>query len=149
MLRQATDNFGLQDSPRFGLGGSHHLPPYSILCNSPRRLHPNDFLSRDSRKEVLKLPRLGLSQFCGAITSCLELWSGRSLKQSCSSHRELSNGVLHATCTHGSWVDSQLFVVGSQTASLTPDFSFCHNLCYKFPNGSCEPILDIYISITF
>ncbi len=26
-----------------GLGGSHHLPPYSIFCTSPRGPHPNDF----------------------------------------------------------------------------------------------------------
>jgi hypothetical protein len=32
---------------------------------------------------------------------------------------------------------------------LTPDLSFCHNLCYKCPNGSWEPILDICISIAF
>jgi len=31
------------DSPRPGLGGSHHLPPYSILCGWPRSLHPNGF----------------------------------------------------------------------------------------------------------
>jgi len=32
---------GLLDSPRPELGGSHHLPPYIILCVSPPRLHPN------------------------------------------------------------------------------------------------------------
>jgi hypothetical protein len=32
-------------------------------------------------------------------------------------------------------------------ASLTPDPSFCHNLCYKCPNGPCEPIFDIYTLI--
>jgi len=32
-----------QDSPQPGLGGSHHLPPYSIFCGWPRRLHPNAF----------------------------------------------------------------------------------------------------------
>jgi hypothetical protein len=35
-------------------------------------------------------------------------------------------------------------VVGSQTASLTPDLSFNHNLCCRRPNGSCKAILDIY-----
>jgi len=30
-----------QDSPRPGLGGSHHLPPYSILCVWPQDQHPN------------------------------------------------------------------------------------------------------------
>jgi hypothetical protein len=31
------------DSPRPGLGGSHHLPPYNILYGWPWSLHPNDF----------------------------------------------------------------------------------------------------------
>ncbi len=64
--------------------------------------------------KVPKLPKSKLSQFCGAITSCSDLRSGRSLKQSCSSSREIFNGVLHVTCTHKSQVDSQHFVVGSQ-----------------------------------
>ncbi len=37
------------DSPRPGLGGSHHLPPYSILYSSARRLHLNGSFSRDSQ----------------------------------------------------------------------------------------------------
>jgi len=50
-------HFDTQDSPRPGLGGSHHLPPYSILCNAPRRLHPNGSFSRDSQVGVPKLSR--------------------------------------------------------------------------------------------
>ncbi len=50
-------HFGPQDSPRPGLGGSHHLPPYSILCSSPLRLHPNGSFSRDSQVGVLKLSK--------------------------------------------------------------------------------------------
>jgi hypothetical protein len=46
-------------------------------------------------------------------------------------------------------VNSRLLVVESQTANLTPDFSFGHNLCFKCPNGSCKPILDIYVLIDF
>jgi hypothetical protein len=57
--------------------------------------------------------------------------------------------MLHATCTQGNWVDSRLLMVGSQTATLTPDLSFGHNLCFKRPNGQCEPILYIYTSIVF
>jgi hypothetical protein len=53
------------------------------------------------------------------------------------------------TCTQGNRVDSQLLVVGSQIANLTPDLSFGHNLCFRCPNESCEPILDIYVSIAF
>ncbi len=26
---------------------------------------------------------------------------------------------------------------------------FCHNLCFRCPNGSCKPILDIYVLISF
>jgi len=50
-------HFGPQDSPRPGLRGSHHLPPYSILCNAPPRLHPNDSFSQDSQVGVSKLSR--------------------------------------------------------------------------------------------
>jgi len=48
-------HFGPQDSLRPGLGGSHHLLPYSILCNAPLRLHPNGSFSRDSQVGVPKL----------------------------------------------------------------------------------------------
>jgi hypothetical protein len=54
--------------------------------------------------------------------------------------------MLHAACTRGNWVNSQLLVVWS---SLTLGLPFDHNLCFRCPNGSCEPILDIYILITF
>jgi hypothetical protein len=96
-----------------------------------------------------KLPRLELPQFHGAITLCSDLRSRRGLKQSCSSCQELSSGVSHATRMHGNRVNSRHFVVGSQTVKLTPSLSFYHNLCYKYPNGSCELILNIYTSITF
>jgi hypothetical protein len=43
VLEQTTGNTDTQDSPRPGLGGSHHLPPYSILCSSPQGPHPNGF----------------------------------------------------------------------------------------------------------
>jgi len=46
-------------------------------------------------------------------------------------------------------VDSQLLVVGSQTASLTPGPSFAHNLGCRCPNCQCEAIFDIYVSRNF
>jgi len=55
----------------------------------------------------------------------------------------------HATYMQGNWVDSRFLMVRSQIANLTPGPSFGHNLCFKCPNGSCEPILDIKISINF
>ncbi len=57
VLGQAMGTFGPQDSPRPGLGGGHHLPPYSILCNAPLRLHPNGSFSRDSQVGIPKLSR--------------------------------------------------------------------------------------------
>ncbi len=149
MLGRATGNSNTQDSPRPSLGGSHHLPPYSILCSSPRGPHPNGFSSRDSQVEVLKFPQLGLLQLWGRITSCAELWSWWGIKQSCNPCREFSNTMSHVTCTQGNRVDSWLLVVGNQTPNLTPSLSFGHNLCYRCSNGQCEPVLDIYASITF
>jgi len=43
VLGRATRNTDTQDSPQPGLGGNHHLPPYSILCTSAWGLHPNGF----------------------------------------------------------------------------------------------------------
>jgi len=40
-------------------------------------------------------------------------------------------------------------MVRSQTAKLIRDLSFGQNLCFKCPNGWCEPISDIYVSIPF
>jgi hypothetical protein len=132
------------DSPRPGLGGSHHLPPYSILCSSAQRLHPNGSFSRDSRGGVLKLSQFGLPRLWAFITSRPELESGWGLNQSCSSRRELFNAMLHFHCSHQEEVDSRLLVVGSQNANLTPGPSFAPNLGCRCPNGSCEVILDIY-----
>ncbi len=138
MLGQATGNTNSLESPWPGLEGSHHLPPYSILCVCPRNLHPNGFLSWDSQGRVLKL-----------ITPNSDLQLGWGLKQTCSSPQELSNSVLHSTFTHQDRVDSWLLVVESQTTNLTPGLSFDHNLCYRYPNSSCEAILDIYTSRPF
>jgi hypothetical protein len=70
-------------------------------------------------------------------------------KQTCSFPRELFNGVSHSTCTHRDRINSWLLVVESQIANLTPDLSFCYNLCYRCTNGSCKLIFNIYILITF
>jgi hypothetical protein len=57
--------------------------------------------------------------------------------------------TLHATYTQGNSDNSQLLMVGSQIANLTADPSFGHNLCLKCSNGSCKPILDIYVPRSF
>ncbi len=149
MLGQATGNTDSLDSPWPGLGGSHHLPPYSILCDTLPHPHPNGTFSGDSQSGVPKLSWFGLPGFWAFITSRPNLRSGQDLKQTRSSPQELSNGVSHFTCTHRDQVDSRLLVVGSQTGNLTPGPSFKHNWCYRCPNGSCEAILDIYASRPF
>jgi hypothetical protein len=121
--------------------------PHIVFCTFLWSLHLNGFLSRDSQRRVSKLLRLELAQLCEAIIMRSNLRSGWGFKQSCNSRWELSNSVSHATCTHRVRVDSRLFVVGSQTS--TPRFSFCHNLCFRCPNGSYKLILEIYTSIAF
>jgi hypothetical protein len=76
VLGQATSNMESLDSPWLGLGGSHHLPPYSILYVSPRHLHPNGFLSQDSQGGVPKLSRFRLPPLCELITLCSYLGLG-------------------------------------------------------------------------
>jgi hypothetical protein len=130
-------------------GGSHHLPPYSILCSSPSRPHPNDIFSQDSQGRVPKLSRFGLPGLWASTTSYSDLRLGWGLKQSCSFLWELFNAMLHSSCRRQIRVDSRLLMVGSQTASLTPDLSFAHNLSCRCPNDSFEAISDIYTSIPF
>jgi len=136
-------NMNSQDSPWLRLGGSHHLPTYSILCAWPWDQHPNVILSWDSQVGVPKFSQLGFPWLWGPITLCANLRLRWGLKQNCILHQELSNGMLHTTWTQGNWGDSWLLVVGSQIDNLILDLSFGHNLCLKCPNGSCESILDI------
>jgi hypothetical protein len=92
---------------------------------------------------------MGLLRLWRHITWCedLRLWWG--LKKNGSPCWDLSNGMLHVACTQGNQVDFWFLVVGSQTATLTPNLSFGYNLCFRSPNGWCEPISDIYVSIDF
>jgi len=142
-------HFGLLDSPRPGLGGSHHLPPYSILCSSPPKLHPNGLFSQDSQVGVSKLSRVRVPGLWTTISLRPKLGSGRVLNQSCSSRPELSNVVSHSLRRHREEVDSWLLVVRSQTTSLIPGPSFAHNLGYRCLNDQCEAIFDIYVLIPF
>jgi len=53
----------------------------------------------------------------------------------------------HGTYTYVIQGDSWLLMVESQINILNPNPSFGHNLCFKYSNGSCEPILNIYVLI--
>ncbi len=88
----------------------------------------------------------GLSKLWTAITPDCRIWSRRGLNQCCSLRRDFSHAMLHSQIGCRKEVDSQLLVVGSQTASLTPGPSFDHNLGCRCPNDQCEAIFDIYVS---
>jgi hypothetical protein len=137
------------DSPQPGLGGSHHLPPYSIMCVTLWEPHPNGTFSRDSQGGVPKLSRVELPGLWTLMSPGSDLWLKWNLNQSYSSPQELSNALSHSFCRRRQEVDSWLLMVGSQTTSLTPGHSFAHNLGCRCPNGSCEAILDIYTSRPF
>jgi hypothetical protein len=98
---------------------------------------------------VSKLLKLGLSQCWVPIILRADLQLRWDLKQSCSPRQELSNGMSHFICTQGNRVDPRLLVVSSQIANLSPNLSFGHNLCFRYPNGSCKPILDTCIPKAF
>jgi hypothetical protein len=97
VLGQPRATLDSQDSPRPGLRGSHHLPPYIILCSSPRGPHPNGFLSQDSQVGVPKFQQLGFPQLWGRITSFANLRLQWGLNQSYNPRWELFNGVSHST----------------------------------------------------
>jgi hypothetical protein len=155
---------------------THHGPdsgeattfPLIVFFATPRRGYIQMALFPGTPKGSPKLSRFGLPGLWAFITSRPELGSGRTLNQTCSSRRELSNVVLHSCCRRREEVDSQLFVVvshfcckrreevdsrlfvvRSQTASLTSGPSFAHNLGCRCPNGQCEASLDIYTSRPF
>ncbi len=98
---------------------------------------------------VPKFLKLGLLELWRPVTSCSDLQLKRCLKKNFSPRRKISNNIWHATYTHIIQGDYWLLVVGSQIGTLTLNPSFNHNLCYKYSNGSWEPILDIYVSKVF
>jgi hypothetical protein len=55
----------------------------------------------------------------------------------------------HATYMQVNQVNSWFLVVKSQIANLTLDPSFGHNLCFKYSNGMCKLIFDMYVLRAF
>jgi hypothetical protein len=137
---------------------THHSPdsgeattfPHIIFSATPRRDYIQMALFPGTPKlESRNCPEIvlvGVSGLWEVITPDCEVWSRRGLNQTCSPRRDLSNDVSHSQFGRWKKVDSWLFVIGSQIASLTPGPSFAHNLDYRCPNDQCEVIFDIYAS---
>jgi len=109
VLGRATGNTDTQDSPRPGLGGSHHLPPYSILWTSPRGPHPNGFSLPGLPHGSPEISPSGTIKTLEPITLRVDLGSKCGLKQSCSSRRELFNDMWHVVYSQVNRVDCRLF----------------------------------------
>jgi hypothetical protein len=122
------------------LGGSHHLPPYSILCAWPWDQYSNVILSLDSQN-------CDSRDFGGPITLCADLRLRWGLKQNCSPYQELSNDMWNATYKEKGRFST--FSGREPNCQLTLNPFFGHSLCLECLNGSCEPILNIYVPRTF
>jgi hypothetical protein len=96
-----------------------------------------------------KFPNLGFSWLWKPITFFADLWLRWGIKKNYSPCWNIFNDMWHATYMQINQGYSRLLVVMSQIGSLTIGPSFGQNLCFKYPNGSCKPILDIYVSRTF
>jgi len=140
---------------------THHGPdsgeattfPHIVLSATPHRDYIQmAFFPGTPKLESRNCPKIVLGGVPGlweVITPDYEVWSRRGLNQTCSPCRDLSNDVSHSQFGRREKVDSRLFMVGSQSASLIPGPSFAHNLGYRCPNDQCEAILDIYASRPF
>ncbi len=135
-------NTDSQDSPWPGLGKNHHLPPYNILCAWPQDLHSNVILSWNSQVGVSKFSKLDSHNFGAHNFVCkplIEMSFQAKLQPLLRTFQQYVALHLHAR-------KSGRFLTFS---GLTLDPSFGYNLCLKCPNGSCKPILDIYVLRAF
>jgi hypothetical protein len=128
------------DEPQLELGGSHHLSPYSILCALPWGQHPNVILSWDSQVGSPEILEIGIPATLEAHNVLckpqIEVRFKAKLYPSSRSFQQYVTRYLHTT-------KSGRFLIFSGWESN------CHNLCFNYPNGSCELILDIYVPRAF
>jgi hypothetical protein len=127
--------------PNLGEATTFPLIVFFVLGHGPYT--QMSFCPGTPNLRILKFLKLGLPRLWRLITLCANLQLRWGLEKSCSPRRELSKDMWHVTFTQVNQGNSWLLVVGSQIGNLTLDPSFDHNLCFKYPNGSCEPILNI------
>jgi hypothetical protein len=137
-----------QDSSWPGVGGIHHLPPYCTLCDMLWKLHPSGVFPKTPMSRVLQFLKLKLLPLWTPIT-CTYFWLRWGLKKSYSPFWKLSDDIWHTSYMHIIQGDSQFLMVKSQIDTLIPNLFFGHNLCYKYSNGSYEPILNTQVLRNF
>jgi hypothetical protein len=101
------------------------------------------FCPKTLKLGVPKFPNLQFLALWRAMTSCANCQLRWSLKKIYNPHQAISNDMWHATYTNVFHGNSWLLMGRSWIGPLTPNFSFGHNLCFKYSNGSCKPILNI------
>jgi hypothetical protein len=130
------------------LGEATTFPLIVFFVLSHEACAQMSFCPRTPKLKFPKFLNLRLSWFWRPILFCTNLRLRWGLKQSCYPCRELSNDMLHAIYMQVNHDNSQLLMVGNQIGSLTFSLSFNHNLCFKYSNGMCKPILNIYVPRT-
>jgi hypothetical protein len=96
-----------------------------------------------------KIPKIETPTTLDAHNFCANFRPKQGFKQSCNPCQDLFNNIWHVTYTHVNQSDSRFLVIKSQIGNLTPNPSFGNNLCFKYPNGLCQPILNIKIPRKF
>jgi len=76
------------------LEGSHHLPPYSFLCDWPWGLHPNVIFSGTPKSRIPKFPKLGFLPFWRPIISCADLKKFMRFESRCQNEKNEKNHIL-------------------------------------------------------
>ncbi len=110
---------------------------------------PNVILSGNSQVGNPKILEIGTLAILEVDNFLCRLWLRWGLKHSCSPHQELSKDMWHAIYTQVNRSNSHLLMGRNQIGNLISGLSFSNNLCFTYPSGSCEPILDIYIPRDF
>jgi hypothetical protein len=97
MHGQATGNQGLTRLTTVRTWGKPPPSPlYYTMCLATGSTPKCHFVSR-LPSAIPKFSKLGNPQLWGPITLCVDLQLRWGLKQSCSPHRDLSNGMWHVT----------------------------------------------------
>ncbi len=103
----------------------------------------------EANTQMSKFPKLWFPQLWKPITLCVDFQLRLRPKQNCSPCQKLFNGMWHVTYMRVNQGNFLILLVGNQIGNLIHDLFIGHNSCFKWPNGSCEPISYIYILWVF